>query len=208
MGTKEQKQDSIDRKCRVCGCTDEDCHQCIEKTGFACHWVEDDLCSACVETPEIKVVDTRAIANPNSDSSNNNDMNFFEQLGSLLGDVDMTIRFFKKNGRFTLNIMPGNRSNNIKPLIVSGTPEELDSEFFNTVAPGIKEITGIISNMDDVKKEASEKSESKKSLEKKAPVKTKKKTDKVKPPAKKAKLKEEEKETETEPSLFEAQPAK
>jgi hypothetical protein len=35
------------RRCRVCGCIDHDCHQCIEKTGQPCHWVEDDLCSAC-----------------------------------------------------------------------------------------------------------------------------------------------------------------
>lgn len=40
-----------ERKCRVCGCTDTDCRQCIEKTGAPCHWVEDDLCSACIETP-------------------------------------------------------------------------------------------------------------------------------------------------------------
>jgi hypothetical protein len=34
--------------CRVCGCTDEDCERCIEKTGgVPCHWVEDDLCSVC-----------------------------------------------------------------------------------------------------------------------------------------------------------------
>jgi hypothetical protein len=33
--------------CRVCGCTDDDCRQCIEKTGKPCHWVEKDLCSAC-----------------------------------------------------------------------------------------------------------------------------------------------------------------
>lgn len=33
--------------CRVCGCTDDDCRQCIEKTGEPCHWVEPDLCSAC-----------------------------------------------------------------------------------------------------------------------------------------------------------------
>ncbi len=39
------------RKCRFCGCTDDDCHQCIEKTGKPCHWVEDDLCSACVDQP-------------------------------------------------------------------------------------------------------------------------------------------------------------
>ena len=35
-------------KCKTCGCTDEDCRQCIEKTGEACHWVTEDLCSACV----------------------------------------------------------------------------------------------------------------------------------------------------------------
>ena len=35
------------QKCRICGCTDGDCRQCMEKTGTPCHWVEDDLCSAC-----------------------------------------------------------------------------------------------------------------------------------------------------------------
>ena len=35
------------RTCRACGCTDEDCRQCIEKTGEPCYWVEPDLCSAC-----------------------------------------------------------------------------------------------------------------------------------------------------------------
>lgn len=36
------------RACRVCGCTDEDCSQCIDETGGPCNWVEADLCSACV----------------------------------------------------------------------------------------------------------------------------------------------------------------
>lgn len=36
------------RRCRKCGCTDGDCRGCIERTGEACHWVEEDLCSACV----------------------------------------------------------------------------------------------------------------------------------------------------------------
>lgn len=35
------------QRCRVCGCTQFDCSQCIEKTGSPCSWVEDDLCSAC-----------------------------------------------------------------------------------------------------------------------------------------------------------------
>jgi hypothetical protein len=33
--------------CRVCGCTNDDCRQCIERTGSPCFWIEPDLCSAC-----------------------------------------------------------------------------------------------------------------------------------------------------------------
>jgi hypothetical protein len=35
------------RVCRICGCDDGDCGECIAATGEACHWVEDDLCSRC-----------------------------------------------------------------------------------------------------------------------------------------------------------------
>ncbi|MCE5185106.1 MAG: hypothetical protein LLF76_03155 [Planctomycetaceae bacterium] len=34
-------------KCGVCGCTDYDCRQCVEKTGEPCWWFGPDLCSAC-----------------------------------------------------------------------------------------------------------------------------------------------------------------
>jgi hypothetical protein len=40
--------------CRVCGCTDEDCRQCIERTGRPCYWVDDDLCSACADAEDDK----------------------------------------------------------------------------------------------------------------------------------------------------------
>ena len=34
------------RRCRVCGCTDDD--GCIDElTGVPCHWVAPDLCSSC-----------------------------------------------------------------------------------------------------------------------------------------------------------------
>jgi hypothetical protein len=33
--------------CRVCGCTDDWCAECIKKTGKSCTWIEPDLCSAC-----------------------------------------------------------------------------------------------------------------------------------------------------------------
>lgn len=37
----------IIRECRVCGCTDMDCRECIEDLGHPCQWVEPDLCSRC-----------------------------------------------------------------------------------------------------------------------------------------------------------------
>jgi len=43
----EGPEEAAPRRCRVCGCTDDDCRQCIERTGEPCHWVEEDLCSAC-----------------------------------------------------------------------------------------------------------------------------------------------------------------
>lgn len=36
------------RICHSCGCTDNDCRFCIEKTGSPCSWVSEDLCSTCV----------------------------------------------------------------------------------------------------------------------------------------------------------------
>jgi hypothetical protein len=36
--------------CRVCGCTELDCRQCIERTGAPCSWVDAarTLCTACI----------------------------------------------------------------------------------------------------------------------------------------------------------------
>ena len=33
--------------CLQCGCTENDCRHCIEKTGQPCYWINDRLCSAC-----------------------------------------------------------------------------------------------------------------------------------------------------------------
>ena len=44
--------DAIQDACRICGCTDDDCSQCVEKTGEPCSWVSPGLCSACVDDVE------------------------------------------------------------------------------------------------------------------------------------------------------------
>ena len=38
-----------ENECRICGCTDDDCTACYLQTGVPCHWVEEDLCSACAD---------------------------------------------------------------------------------------------------------------------------------------------------------------
>lgn len=47
------------RRCRTCGCTDDDCRQCIEKTGQACHWIAEDLCSACAPAEPVLALPRR-----------------------------------------------------------------------------------------------------------------------------------------------------
>ena len=44
------------RRCRICGCSDDDCLECIECTGEPCRWVEDDLCSACAAEREADII--------------------------------------------------------------------------------------------------------------------------------------------------------
>lgn len=38
-------------KCLICGCTDNNCNLCVERTGEPCYWVDKNknLCSACSE---------------------------------------------------------------------------------------------------------------------------------------------------------------
>lgn len=48
------KRPESKRRCRRCGCTDDDCRRCITRTGAPCHWVERDLCSACVEKRDMQ----------------------------------------------------------------------------------------------------------------------------------------------------------
>jgi hypothetical protein len=34
-------------KCRRCGCTDDDCSGCVERSGQPCWWIGPNICSAC-----------------------------------------------------------------------------------------------------------------------------------------------------------------
>lgn len=49
------RSSGLPRRCRSCGCTEEDCTRCALRTGGPCSWVEDDLCSACREPASLLV---------------------------------------------------------------------------------------------------------------------------------------------------------
>ena len=50
VGVAQTAEASV-RSCRVCGRTEDDCSECVARTGEPCRWVGADLCSACAEVP-------------------------------------------------------------------------------------------------------------------------------------------------------------
>lgn len=173
------------RTCRVCGCTDNNCQQCIDKIGSPCHWVEEDLCSACVEVPEIKVTDERAAATETSEDPATEVVNisgFFKQLASA-GEIDLTLRMKSKGDRITVELIPAGKSL-LKPILVTGTPEDLDEGFCSAIIPKFNEISGLKHNLEDVKihvKEKVDKKAEEKPARKKRGPKPKKPVHKYKP---------------------------
>lgn len=159
-----QEEPVFERQCRVCGCIENNCSQCIKKTGKPCHWVEEDLCSACkVPTPEEILHQIEQSMNESTkifnnlkkelSSLNNTDMNFFEQLAEN-ENVDLTIRIMKKNDSLTVNVMPGSNRSTLKPILLTGTGKELDDDFFTTVFPQVQKVAGILTNIGEVVTEA------------------------------------------------------
>lgn len=113
-------------------------------------------------------------------------MNFFQQLSEMTGGkADLTIRIMQKGDSVTVNVMPGNTSATIEPIIATGTPAELDEAFFSTLLPGVKEVSGLITNLEDVKSNLKKKAE-----EKEKPATPVKKDTPKKDPPKKKKSKE------------------
>jgi PRTRC genetic system protein E len=149
------------RKCRVCGCTDNDCLQCVAKTGEPCHWVEEDLCSACAPAAEIKVTDTRASQHAEENIEVPSGDSFFFQRLATMGNLDMTLRIMKVDGHLTMMITPGNGVKGMKPLNITGTPEEFDRDFINSIIPQAKNIPGLITNIEQVKQSAAPKEKAK-----------------------------------------------
>ena len=116
-------------------------------------------------------------------------MNFFQQI-STLGVESLEIKIVNKKNTLSVSILPKSNSKTIetlKPIVITGVPEELDKEFFNIVSSPIEKTVSLISNIEEyeksleaVKAVKAEKEEKKKvEAKKKEATKTEKSTDKV-----------------------------
>ena len=113
-------------------------------------------------------------------------MNFFQQI-STLGVESLEIKIVNKNNTLSISVLPKSNSKTmetLKPIVISGAPEELDKEFFNIVSSPIEKTVFLISNIVEYEKSLeaiNAKKEEKKKVEakKKEATKTEKSIDKV-----------------------------
>lgn len=116
-------------------------------------------------------------------------MNFFQKI-STLGVESLEIKIVNKQNTLSVSILPKSNSKTmetLKPIVITGAPEELDKEFFNIVSSPIEKTVSLISNieeyeksLEDVKAVKAEKEEKKKAeSKKKETAKAEKSTDKV-----------------------------
>ena len=79
---------------------------------------------------------------------------FFTAIHQMMTEgVDLTLVIRKANGQLTVSTLPKSNGlkdeaqNHLVPLTVTGTPQELDAEFLQTVARPIQKASGLITNM-------------------------------------------------------------
>lgn len=88
--------------------------------------------------------------------------NFFKQLSelNLEGFLNMTIK--KDGDKMIVSLMVHNdkckdeAKNKLIPLLLKGTPEELDAEFFNEISSPLSETDGLLVNMASFTKQKEE----------------------------------------------------
>lgn len=83
----------------------------------------------------------------------------FNELAELMSDRDIiTLTLTKVNGKMSVSVMPtktglkDEAKGKLSPIIVSGTPDELDAEFIQAICQPLAKATGLLTNMDTFEK--------------------------------------------------------
>ena len=81
-------------------------------------------------------------------------MGFFSELYNNIDGIDVTMSFKRKNGKITVSVLPKTTSS-IAPALITGTPEELDAEFFDAIKVPLEEAKGLNVELDSLKQSVS-----------------------------------------------------
>ena len=113
----------------------------------------------------------------------------FTEIADLMSDKDVvTLVLTKANGILAVSVMPkrvglkDEAKDSLSPIVLKGTPEELDREFISTIQKPIERAVGLLTNMAVHEKsleEAKAKSKAEDETRKKATVEKKAFTDKM-----------------------------
>lgn len=120
--------------------------------------------SELLEEPEIIIEKiTQSLSEAKSKINNisrilkNEEMEFFKQVSDLIGQSEMSFTIKAKDDKLTVMILPRSTTKetsgiSIKPLILTGTPSELDELFFAEIYGPIEKAVGLITNLESFEK--------------------------------------------------------
>ena len=84
-------------------------------------------------------------------------MNFFQQIHTLGQGMDILLRIKGKNGKLTIAVEPQLANiSRLKPLVLTGTPSELDEGFIAQFDGLMTAARGLESNLAEVKQDAAD----------------------------------------------------
>ena len=86
--------------------------------------------------------------------------NFFATIAPFLGSMNLTLTVAKGSGDTVIvSLLPqprikDNAKDSVQPMVIRGTIEELDEEFFNAIKEPMTKVTGIVIEIDNFEKGA------------------------------------------------------
>tara|TARA_R110001606_G_scaffold268633_1_gene417348 strand:- start:1809 stop:2498 length:690 start_codon:yes stop_codon:yes gene_type:complete len=86
--------------------------------------------------------------------------NFFATIAPFLGSMNLTLTVAKGSGDTVIvSLLPqprikDNAKDSVQPMVIRGTIEELDEEFFNAIKEPMNKVTGIVIEIDNFEKGA------------------------------------------------------
>lgn len=87
----------------------------------------------------------------------------FKEIANLMAERDViSLTLAKVNEKLTVSVIPiktglkDEAKNNLSPIVLTGTPEELDLEFISIVTRPLQKAAGILTNMETFEKSVEE----------------------------------------------------